>query len=154
LSLVDPVPSSLAVELVQGTHIVVPGAMTRGIYYLEAPDDRRAVFLMPWQGHTLIGTTETPYRGDPGDVAPLEAEIEYLLRTRNHYFTPALTRASVIDCFAGLRVLPAGGDSPFNRSRDTRLHRDPALPNVLTIYGGKLTTHRHTAGRVIAMLGL
>jgi len=154
LAKIEPTPSPLAVELVQGTHILVPGTPARGIYYLEAPDDRRAVFVMPWQGHTLIGTTETPYQGDPAKAVPLEAEIEYLLRTWNHYFEPALQRASVIDCFAGLRVLPASDNNPFNRSRDTLLHRDPDAPHVLTIYGGKLTSHRHTAERVIAMLDL
>lgn len=154
LSKIEPAAPPLAIELVQGTHIVVPGTPIRGIYYLEAPDDGRAVFVMPWQGYMLIGTTETPYRGDPGKSAPLESEIGYLLDTRNHYFEPALQRHAVIDSFAGLRALPAGGGSPFARSRDTLLQRKPAVSRVLTVYGGKLTSHRHTAERVIAMLNL
>lgn len=153
LSKITPAATPLDVELVQGTHIVVPGTPARGVYYLEAPSDGRAVFVMPWKGHTLIGTTETPYRGDPAAAAPQETEIGYLLDTWNHYFEPALQRLAVLDSFAGLRVLPSGGN-PFERSRDTRLHREPALPGVLTVYGGKLTSHRHTAERVIAMLGL
>lgn len=154
LDRIDPAVPQLGMELVQGTHIVVPATPTRGIYYLEAPADGRAVFVMPWQGQTLIGTTETPYRGDPGQVAPQETEIGYLLDTWNHYFEPALPRAAVSSSFAGLRVLPASDGNPFDRSRDTRLHRDPALPNVLSVYGGKLTSHRLTAERVIAMLDL
>ena len=54
------------VDLVQGTHIVVPMRVTSGIYYVESPSDGRAIFVMPWQGATLIGTTETPFHGDTG----------------------------------------------------------------------------------------
>jgi glycerol-3-phosphate dehydrogenase len=102
----------------------------------------------------MIGTTETPYSGDPEQVAPLETEIEYLLQTWNHYFEPTLARAEVIDSFAGLRVLPVDDASPFHRSRDTLLHRDPQVHNVVTIYGGKLTSHHHTAMRVMRTLDL
>jgi glycerol-3-phosphate dehydrogenase len=154
LAKIDAGLSQLGIELVQGTHILVPVTQSHGIYYLESPHDRRAVFVMPWRGQTLIGTTETPYRGDPARVAPLETEISYLLDTWNHYFEPALPRTAVIDSFAGLRVLPASDGKPFDRSRDTRLHRDSALPNVLSVYGGKLTSHRLTAERVIRTLDL
>ena len=44
---------------------------TAGIYYVESPTDGRAVFVMPWAGATLVGTTETPYRGDPDQVATI-----------------------------------------------------------------------------------
>jgi len=149
-----PAASALDIELVQGTHIVVPGTLERGVYYLESPLDGRAVFVMPWQGRTLVGTTETPYRGDPQNAVPLEAEIEYLIRTRNHYFEHPVQRGEVLDCFAGLRVLPAHELDPFHRTRDTIVHADGHIPRLLTIYGGKLTSHRHTALRVLRKLNL
>ena len=139
----------LDIELVQGTHIVVPGTLKQGIYYLEAPLDRRAVFVMPWQGNIMIGTTETPYRGDPADVHPLAGEIDYLLDVYNHYFSDRRGRDDVLDSFAGLRVLPAGEGRAFSRPRETILHQDPACPAVLTIYGGKLTSHAPTARQVL-----
>lgn len=154
LQKISPPVSPLDIELIQGTHIVVPGKLQRGVYYLESPRDQRAVFVMPWRENILIGTTETPYRGSPENVAPLETEIDYLLETWNYYFETSLERNAVIDCFSGLRVLPAADSSPFHRSRDTRLHRDPRVTQVLTIYGGKLTSHRHTAMRVMRELGL
>ena len=149
-----PVISTLNMELVQGTHIIVPGKLEHGVYYLEAPRDQRAIFAMPWRGNIMIGTTETPYRGRPEDAAPLDTEIDYLLQTWNHYFETPLQRDAVIECFAGLRVLPASDSNPFDRSRDTLLHRDPRVAEVVTIYGGKLTSHHHTAVRVIRELGL
>jgi glycerol-3-phosphate dehydrogenase len=149
LQRVSPQPAALAIELVQGTHIIVSGALQQGIYYLESPRDQRAIFVMPWQGKILIGTTETPYQGDPGEVRPLECEIDYLLDAWNHYFHRQLQRSDVIGSFAGLRVLPASERTAFSRPRDTRLLCDPDHPQLISIYGGKLTTHRHTAEQVL-----
>ena len=140
------------VDLVQGTHIVVPMRVTSGIYYVESPSDGRAVFVMPWQGATLIGTTETPYRGDPDQVRPLPEEEEYLLAVARHYFpaVSGLTRADILQRFAGLRVLPAASQTAFDRSRETifTTDRDPH-PRVLGIYGGKLTGWRAAAAHVM-----
>ncbi len=144
-----PIPD---VDLVQGTHIVLPLRLASGIYYVESPSDGRAVFVMPWQGATLIGTTETPYRGDPDRVQPLPEEEEYLLAVARHYF-PALsgmTRADILRRFAGLRVLPAASQAAFDRSRESifTTDRDP-YPRVVGIYGGKLTSWRAAAAHVL-----
>ena len=147
---IDPAPEALPMALVQGTHILLPGPVERGIYYAEAPD-RRAVFVMPWQGNALVGTTETAFTGDPADAAPLPEEIDYLLAVYRHYFPDR--EATVLDSFAGLRVLPAGGDALFSRSRETVLHIDRyRAPRVLSIYGGKLTGYRATAEKVLRLL--
>jgi glycerol-3-phosphate dehydrogenase len=144
-----PIPD---IDLVQGTHIALPFAVTAGIYYVESPTDGRAVFVMPWHGATLIGTTETPYRGDPGKVHPLPEEEEYLLAVARHYF-PAfrhLSREHITQRFAGLRVLPAATHAAFDRSRETIFSTDrPHHPRVLGIYGGKLTGWRATASIVM-----
>src|SRR5271155_2422110 len=68
---VEPAIAVPDVDLVQGTHIVIPHPLTAGIYYVESPTDGRAVFVMPWNGATLIGTTETPFAGNPDEVQPL-----------------------------------------------------------------------------------
>lgn len=142
----------LSIELVQGTHIVLPGELTQGVYYIEAPTDHRAVFVMPWKGNTLVGTTETSYSGDPGQVQPLDSEIDYLLKTLIHYF-PHYQGKPVLDSFAGLRVLPHEEGHPFSRSRDTRLITDrDRSPRLLSIYGGKLTAYRITAMKVMQKL--
>src|SRR3569623_946520 len=78
LARIEPQPPHFRMDLVQGTHILVPGRLTQGIYYLEVPRDGRAIFVMPWREHTLVGTTETRYHGAPGAVQPLAAEIYYL----------------------------------------------------------------------------
>jgi glycerol-3-phosphate dehydrogenase len=153
---IEPAIDVPNVDLVQGTHIVIPFPVTAGIYYVESPTDGRAVFVMPWEGATLIGTTETPYRGAPDKVHPLESEEEYLLAVARHYFPAlkSLTRADITERFAGLRVLPSATQAAFDRSRETifTTDRDPR-PRVLGIYGGKLTGWRAAAAHVMARIG-
>ena len=148
---------TLEIDLVQGAHIEIPGQLRRGIYYLESPTDRRAVFATPWHGHVLVGTTETVYTGNPALCAPQPAEIEYLLAVYNHYFGGShgnRTRADIIDAWAGLRVLPRSPEQPFRRSRETvLLTNQPHAPDIISIYGGKLTNHHATACKVLKLLG-
>jgi glycerol-3-phosphate dehydrogenase len=151
LSGFGPAPPRRAVELVSGAHIEVQGPMERGIYYTEAASDRRAVFVMPWRDHTLVGTTETPYSGDPGQVTPQPEEIDYLLGILRHYFPDHPTQ--VLDAWAGLRVLPRGDGRAFHRSREVILSPDDEQrPSFVSVYGGKLTGYRATAARVLALL--
>ncbi len=148
---ISPAPPHMPVELVQGAHLVVPGALARGCYYLEAPQDRRAVFLLPWGEHALLGTTENRYTGDPAAVAVLPGEERYLLEVLAHYFPHHST--AVMERFAGLRVLPVSTDTAFRRSRETMLSvNDASLPRLVSIYGGKLTGYRATAQKVMHIL--
>ena len=153
--LVTPAMRVPALECVQGTHLVLPGTLARGIYYLESPYDGRAVFVMPWKGQVMVGTTETRYEGDPALVAPTPAEIDYLLDVLKHYFPRwhAVAESDLTEKFAGLRVLPAGPEHAFARSRETQLIPDRAgKPRVLSIYGGKLTTWRAVSQRALEAL--
>lgn len=155
LDKINPLPKKLTMDLVQGTHIIIEGNLSHGVYYMEAPRDRRAVFAMPWHGGILIGTTETHYEGNPADVSPLMEEQDYLLETFAHYFPVyrSLSRQNITSSFAGLRVLPANEESAFRRSRETILYPDRLVrPRLLSIYGGKLTTYRATAEKVISQL--
>ncbi len=148
---IDPAPQPVAVDLVQGTHLILEGRLQAGCYYMEAPRDRRAIFLLPWGEHCMLGTTEVDYTGNPADVVPLEQEESYLLEALRHYFPERPTR--VLERFAGLRVLPASGSSAFSRSRETMLPLDNRRkPRVVSIYGGKLTGYRATAEKVIDLL--
>jgi len=147
-----PAPTPRAISLVKGSHIVLPHSHLGGIFYLEAPRDSRVIFAMPWQGKTLIGTTETEVKN--ADSTPSEHEVSYLLETLHRYF-PHLpyTPRDVIDRFAGVRVLPAGNERAFNRARESVIESfDNGSARIVTIYGGKLTTYRHTAELTLAQL--
>ena len=147
--LVTPATESLAIDLVQGTHIILNVPSPSGIYYIEA-SDQRAVFVMPYEydgeKKTMVGTTEKLYQGKADDVKPTQEEIDYLLQTYKSYFVSKVNIA-VIHQFAGLRVLPKIDSSMFSRSRDTILHW--ATPGLLSLYGGKLTAYRSSSELVI-----
>lgn len=148
---IEPKPPGFAVDLVAGAHLELEGALDRGIYYVEAPRDRRAVFAIPWKGRTMLGTTETPYSGDPALVVPLASEVEYLLETYAHYFPRRSTQ--VLASWSGLRVLPRGEGRAFDKPRETTLVvDDEARPSLVAIYGGKLTGYRATSERVVERL--
>lgn len=152
LETITPRVTTLDIDLVQGTHIILEGTVRQGIYYLEAPEDGRAVFVMPWKDTLMVGTTESYFHGNPAKVIPLAKEKSYLLQTLGYYFPRYrfTTHREIISSFAGLRVLPKTHGSAFSRPRDTIFHCDtPHDPRLVTIYGGKLTAYRATAEKLM-----
>jgi glycerol-3-phosphate dehydrogenase len=154
LAAVTPIQKAPPIELVAGSHLVVAGRLSQGAYYVEAPADGRAVFLVPWASGVMIGTTERRFEGDPSRVVPTPAEMDYLRETAAAHFDPRHVDVSqILGQFAGLRVLPRGEGDPFARARDTRLLLDRhEPPRLVSILGGKLTTHYPTAQRVLDAL--
>lgn len=151
LTRVTPKPELAEIDLVQGTHLELPGTIQRGCYYVEAPQDGRAVFVMPWGERTMLGTTEKVYTGPPDEVQPTEDEIQYLLTVYRHYFPTRSTE--ILDAWAGLRVLPKAQSSAFRRSRETILMTNSgSQPRLLSIVGGKLTGYRVAADKVMRKL--
>jgi len=155
LEKITPAPPMIDIDLVRGTHIRVGGSMQAGNYYMEAPQDGRAVFAMPREGAILVGTTEAIFNGEPAAVEPTLEERQYLLEVLSHYFPyfRSSQQQDILSSFAGLRVLPKGQGRAFQRTRETIFltNRDQQ-PRLLSIYGGKLTTWRATAAKVIARL--
>lgn len=148
----SPKQPAANIDLVQGTHILIPRQLQRGVYYFEAKD-QRVIFAIPWKNQCLLGTTETPFHDEPERVNPLSSEISYLLAAWNQAFNDHLDTDDLIDAFAGLRVLPSSTGAAFSRSRDTEIRPDPAdSPRIISIIGGKLTAHRITAERVMKII--
>ncbi len=139
----------LEMECVQGAHLVLQQQISEQCFYLEAPQDGRAVFVLPWYGKTLLGTTETPFRAAPETTQPLQQEIDYLLAVLRHYFPKADT--TVAEAFSGLRVLPADAERAFARSRDTRFLDENGL---ISLYGGKLTAYRATCEKLVPLVAV
>ncbi len=157
LKLISPNEAKINIDLVQGAHIILNKKMQKGVYYADSPADGRAIFFIPWKGQTLVGTTETLFNGDIDNVEPLDKEVDYLLCNYNYYFSRSKpqVRADIVSKFAGLRVLMNSKDIAFKRSRDTfLLANDKNKPSLITISGGKLTSYRYTAERVMKMLSV
>ncbi len=149
-SLLPGYDGSKAVRLTRGTHVIVPPVA--GKYALLAavlPGDR--IFLMvPWNGHALLGTTDTDFEGDPASVRPDDADRDYLLSAANRVLREPLRSHDVLGSFAGLRALAdEPGRSPSANTREYRLHQDRWAANFISICGGKLTTARALAEKLV-----
>ena len=107
--------------------------------------DGRVMFAIPWHGHTLVGTTDTPIAEPALEPGAQETEIEFILETAALYLHKAPTRADILSVFAGIRPLVRTGDSRITAalSRDHTIDIDAS--GLLTIAGGKWTTYRHMA---------
>ena len=156
LARVTPGNAIPAIDLVRGSHLELPPRALAGTYYLESPRDARPLFVMPRGDHTLVGTTEVRHEEGPDRVTPSVAERDYLLEAVAAHFPSWANDGglAVQQAWAGLRVLPAA-DSGYNaRSRETLLHADRVeRPRIISIVGGKLTTHAVTARECLARFG-
>jgi len=151
----DGFASRHRVELVKGSHIIVPRLFDHGYAYIFQNTDRRVVFAIPYErDFTLIGTTDVPYTGDPADARTSPEEIEYLCDAVNHYFAEPIGPDDVISTYAGVRPLhdESGSGSASAISRDYSLDLDTRRAPVLTVLGGKLTTYRKLAVEAIDRL--
>ena len=146
-------PASRAVlRPTKGVHIIVPRERVgnRNAIVLSAVRDRRILFVIPWEEHTIVGTTDTDYDGAPDAVAADERDVEYLLETLNVHFPQArLKPHDVVSTCAGLRPLVAGArpEAPSEVSREDALFESPS--GLLSLGGGKLTTYRRVAIKVV-----
>jgi len=131
-------------DLIRGSHILFDQPLPAG-FLLEAPQDGRAFFALPYQGRTLVGTTEVR-QGLAEPIACSTAERDYLLTAYNHYFREPKGPGDVADSFAGVRPLVRAGEDPTRTSREYRLERRGRL---VTVFGGKWTTARRL-GRAVA----
>jgi glycerol-3-phosphate dehydrogenase len=140
----------------QGVHVTLPGAFLGGESAIMVPHtgDGRVIFAIPWYGHTLIGTTDTPLSSAVLEPVAQEQEIAFLLHTASIYLARRPTRSDVLSVFAGIRPLVASGAS----SRTASLARSHLLrverSGLLTICGGKWTTCRRMAEETVSSAAL
>ena len=141
------------VRLVKGSHIIVPKFWEGPQAYLFQNDDKRVIFVNPYEGDmALIGTTDIPYEGRPEDVAIDGRETDYLLAAINRYLRVPVTREQVIHSFSGVR--PLYDDNAENPSAVTRdyVFDVTGEPPMLSVFGGKITTYRKLAEHALEKL--
>ncbi len=138
----------------KGSHIVVhefPGA-PRVALYVEALEDGRPFFIIPWNGLYLIGTTDIPYEGDLDYLEAQDYEIDYLLREAKRAIPSAhLERSSILYTYTGVRPLAfsAGRAASSITRRHFIQEHSPRAENFLSVIGGKLTTYRNLAEQTV-----
>jgi glycerol-3-phosphate dehydrogenase len=156
ISGVADLPAPPRVRLVKGSHIVVDRIFDHDRAYLFQNADGRICFAIPYQrDFTLIGTTDEDFAGDPASASIDEAETTYLLGAVGEYLERPIPRATIRWTYAGVRVLhDSGAGKAQSATRDYLLDLDspPDAPPLLSVFGGKLTTHRRLAEHALKKL--
>jgi glycerol-3-phosphate dehydrogenase len=150
----------------KGIHLVTRQLTMRHAITATIPEEMGGghMFLLPWRGKTIIGTTDTAYEGDPDELEVSPREITSYLALINKVIPGAgLTRDDVIHAYAGLRPLiqdKADKANPYNASRKSEVvdhEQEEGLKGLFSAIGGKWTTSRHVAekavDKVVARLG-
>jgi len=131
----------------QGVHLVLGGEFLPGDTAIMVPHTRdgRLMFAIPWHGHVLVGTTDTPIPAVSLEPKPLDHEVNFLLETAGDYVAKRPSRADILSVFTGIRPLVKNDASPNTAvlSRDHTIHISKS--GLLTITGGKWTTYRKMA---------
>jgi glycerol-3-phosphate dehydrogenase len=145
-----------ALRLVKGSHIVVRRLYEGEQAYILQNDDRRIVFVLPFErDFTLIGTTEAPFDGDPAAVVCTDDEAAYLCRAVSRWFARSLSPMAIQWRYAGVRPLYEDhAKSASAVTRDYVLLRDggPSEAPMLSVLGGKITTYRRLAEHALERL--
>lgn len=144
---------------VRGSHIVLPqfSGAPRAAVYAEAVDGR-PVFVIPWNGQILAGTTEISDSGDPTKTQPAAEEIDYLFDSFRRLFPRSgLDKTDIRYTFAGVRPLPYSPGkkiSAVTRRHRIHDHKEDGAAGLFSIIGGKLTTAMSLAREVARKLGI
>lgn len=129
-----------------GIHVVLDRRFSPPETGLLIPEteDGRVLFLLPWQGHTLVGTTDTPAEIEAHPRAS-EEDIEYVLRHVRKYFSLPVERTDVKATWSGLRPLVSDPDAADTAGLSRDHVVNVSASKLLTIAGGKWTTYRKMA---------
>ena len=131
----------------QGVHIVLDQRFLGGETAIMVPRtrDARVMFAIPWHGHAVVGTTDTPVTEVSLEPRPLTEEIDFILETASGYLSAQPDRSDILSVFAGIRPLVKAGDvgntSALSREHTIQISRS----GLVTIAGGKWTTYRRMA---------
>lgn len=146
-----PVDEHMPLRLSSGVHLVVDAhgdfPSDKGVLLPET-EDGRVMYVIPWVGKLLVGTTDVPFTGDPMHPIPSDDEVEYLIRHYHRYFDAPATE--VLSSWVGYRALKDEGGSTAQVSRESVI--EEVQPGFVQVAGGKLTTYRRIAAKAVDRL--
>ena len=131
----------------QGIHLVLDRSFLPGDTAIMVPHTRdgRVMFAIPWHGHAVVGTTDTPIAKARLEPRPLQGEIEFILETAGGYLARQPSRSDILSVFTGIRPLvhAVAGAKTSTLSRDHTITISNS--GLISIVGGKWTTYRKMA---------
>jgi glycerol-3-phosphate dehydrogenase len=137
----------------RGTHVILPRErLPVNVGVISPAPGGRMIFVLPWLGQTLIGTTDNDYEGDIDHVRPADEDVAYLLEAVNAFFATDIVAEEIAGAYAGVRPLISTGDpkKSVDISRKAELYETSS--GMVTITGGKLTTWRRMAKMTVDRL--
>ncbi|SAL61281.1 FAD dependent oxidoreductase [Caballeronia cordobensis] len=149
-SMADPAARPIVAPS-QGVHLTLPSRFlqSRDAILVPRTEDGRVLFVVPWHGHTIVGTTDTPRRDLPLDPRASDEDIDFILATAADYLSVKPTRDDVLSVWAGLRPL-VKGDADASTAALSREHTIVTnATGMITVTGGKWTTYRLMAQQVV-----
>ena len=142
----------LRVRASKGVHLVVPRSVISGDVGLILRTEKSVLFVIPWGGHWIIGTTDTDWDLDRAHPAASSVDIDYILDHVNAVLERPITHEDIEGVYAGLRPLLAGEDEATSKLSREHAVVEPML-GLMLVAGGKYTTYRVMAADVIDKAG-
>jgi len=130
------------VTMSKGAHIVMPGSAIKSDAGIILKTSLSVLFLIPWAGKWIVGTTDTPYDGDRAEPHASQEDVQYILDQANRVLKPKLKVEDIIGVYAGLRPLVANIKSATTTKLSREHSVDRPAPGFISIAGGKYTTYR------------
>ncbi|HEX6498072.1 MAG TPA: glycerol-3-phosphate dehydrogenase/oxidase [Micromonosporaceae bacterium] len=138
----------LRVRASKGVHLVVPRSAIAGDAGLILRTPTSVLFVLPWGGHWIIGTTDTDWHLDRDHPAASARDILYLLDQVNSWLDRPLSTSDIEGVYAGLRPLLRGEDEETSKLSREHAVVEPML-GLIMVAGGKYTTYRVMAADVV-----
>ncbi len=147
LRLMDEPQADRIIAPSQGVHIVLDRSFLPGDAAIMVPHTRdgRVMFAIPWHGHAVVGTTDTPIQQATLEPQPLAGEIEFIIETASNYLSRRPSRADILSVFTGIRPLVQAGRAASTAALSREHTITISKSGLLTIAGGKWTTYRKMA---------
>ncbi|WP_061221160.1 glycerol-3-phosphate dehydrogenase/oxidase [Leptospira borgpetersenii] len=138
----------------QGIHLVFSKKKIpcQSAIIIPKTKDGRVVFIIPWENHVILGTTDTPIENPGDEPLPIGNEVQFLLDTGNEYLENPVTEKDILAVFAGIRPLisPEGNQDTKNISREEVILVSNS--GLVTMGGGKWSTYRKMAEDLVDKL--
>ncbi len=150
----DDAKAATSLVVSRGTHIVLPRAFLPGDHAIMVPhtDDGRVLFVIPWHGRTLVGTTDTQVERAELEPRASSDDIDFILRNAGRYLSREPQRCDILAVFSGLRPLAKPSTEP-NATSSKKVSREHSIEvspaSLVTVTGGKWTTYRRMAQETV-----
>ncbi len=151
LNIKNNIKTNYSLDLIKGSHILIKRNVSN-FFLFQDQASRRIVFVLPYKGSTLIGTTEVPQK-NISDVQCSDEEASYLVNIFNSYFQKKINKSDIISTFSGIRpIVKKKNKSRINFSSASRESVIETYERVLTVYGGKWTSAPSLSKKVISIV--